>query len=150
MIKCVCEMKSQEWKPVLLIKFCFLQRTAAKWSPLHSYCVTFYNFFLYNYYFGCFLDKPAARRAHLVANMKRAGICSVGAVKDDMARRGKGKSCVTAGGSEGAVCKGKDIFCSCQVYLYWQRTLAVIDKTKDNTTIELAYFIYIKGSRYIL
>lgn len=49
----------------------------------------------------------------------------------DVSRREKRESCVTAGGSEAAMYKGKDIFCSYQVYLYHyqQRTLAVTDKT---------------------
>lgn len=69
----------------------------------------------------------------------------------DVSRREKRESCVTAGGSEGATCKGKDIFCSCQVYLYHycQSTLAATDKTKDNTPMVGAYFIHIKCSLYI-
>ena len=71
--------------------------------------------------------------------------------KMHVSRRGKRESCVTAGGSEGVTCKGKDIFCSCQVYLYHyqQRTLAATDKTRDNTPTVVAYFIHTKSSPYI-
>lgn len=59
----------------------------------------------------------------------------------DVSRRGKRQSYVTAERSEGAMCKGKDIFfCSCQVYL---QTLAATDKTKDNTPT--TYFIHVKS-----